>query len=346
MVSCKDDTQDPNPNRPPSVSISAPSQNASYDSGTEVPIVLTINHDASITSYKVTLRDRTNEELVFFISEFSDSREIVIDTSVILQSNCATTIDIAVMAEDSFDNELNEIVQSFTLNPPVGNTFGFRVNLQYDGETLLMNKQYEYPTGQQFEFSRFDMFISNLKLIDNGQETLIKDIDFLAMTNTYKDEATAAEGYIYKVAGLDDGNFDTVVFNIGLTPEMNATTPSDYPVSHPLGQSSEYWDGWVSYIFASIEGRIDLDTSNPNFEQGMALHLGSNEARQEVSLPITLALNNNETKLIDINIDLRELFIDQDGNIYDVVSTPQTHNLIDIPMVIELAQNLKKSIKN
>jgi len=345
ISSCKDDNQDPNPNRPPTAILESPVQNAVYNAREEIPIRLTISQDAAISSYRVLIRDQSNEELVFVLTEFSDSREIVVDTSVILEVSQSTTMAIEVRAEDSYGNQLDDTIGTFTLNPPLGNTFGLRFNLKYKGETLLMNKEYAYPTGEQFEFTRFDMFISNLSLISGGQETQLKDIDFLAMTNTYRNIETAEDGFEYTLAGLEDGNYDTVQFNIGLTPEQNATTPSDYPVSHPLG-SGEYWGGWESYIFASIEGRINLDTSNPDFEQGIALHLGSDAARKEIALPIALNMTNNGAYIIDVSVELEDLFRNVNGQIYDIGSTPETHSLIHIPQVMELAENLKNSINN
>ncbi len=344
ILGCKDDDQNENPNMAPLVTIISPLNNAAYNSGEAIPLSLRITQDAEIVNYRVLIRDLSRDELVFVKSEFTSAREIVLDTTIFLEVDESTEMGIEVRTEDSFGNQVDETASTFILNPPLGNKFTLNFNLEYDNEILRMNNAYTYPSGEQFELSRFDMYISNLTLINGNEEQLLEDFDYLKMTETYEDPALAAEGYNYSVAGLEDGNYDAIRFNIGLTPEINSTSPSDYPVNHPLGASSDYWPTWDSYIFTSMEGRMDLDTSNPDFEHGFALHLGSNEAMKIIELQENTTLANNEETIVEIRIDLRDVFIDQDGKIYNIQATPTTHSLTQLPEVRELAENLKNSI--
>jgi len=190
------------------------------------------------------------------------------------------------------------------------------------------------------------MYVSDVALLKGGEEVIIADVDYLKMTETFALESTASEGYPYSIAGIEDGDFDGIKFNIGLTPELNSTTPSDYPVSNPLGLTGDYWPTWNSYIFASIEGRMNIDTSNPDYEQGLALHLGSDDAMRTISLNNSISLSNEQEKIISIQVELRNLFVSQDGEVYDIKATPATHSLSQIPQVIELSDNLKNSINN
>jgi len=344
--SCKDDDQSNGSSNDLRVEVISPQENAVFNSGESILLKFNISASNVINSYKVVIRDKSDNSLKFILSKFSSDRLIEIDTTLNLETSIAAQMDIEVSAEDSFGNELDEVVQSFTLNPPLGNTLGLRFNLTYEGETLLMGKRYIYPTGEEFEFSRFDMYISELSLGQGNNLKLIKEVDYLIMTQTYRDVTSAKDGYLYRIAGIEDGNYDTLQFNIGLTPDMNATTPSDYPINDPLGRSGEYWEGWKSYIFASIEGRINLDTANSDFEQGIALHLGSNDALQEIKLIETIDLFDSKEKIIDINIELKDLFVSKDGEIYDIATTPQTHSLSHIPLIITLSRNLKNALKN
>jgi len=345
LASCEDDSQDDNPNKDPKVALISPAELTVYNSGEIIPLRIEISQNTPIKSYRVLIRDQATDELVYVLSEFSDEEVVNINEEIILETTLSTIMDIEVKAEDSLGNQFDEKVGSFTLNPPLGNVLGLRFNLKYEGSPLLMGETYTYPSGELFEFSRFDMFISELTLASTGDATVIKEVDFLEMTKTYRNITTANEGYIYKVAGLDDGDFESIKFNIGLTPAQNATTPSAYPASHPLGK--EYWDGgWDSYIFVSIEGRINLNTDNPDFEQGIALHLGSDEALQEITLLQSFTLSDNMEEIIDIDIDLKDLFISENGDIYDIGTTPTTHNLTHIPMVVQLSNNLKNAIKD
>jgi len=345
--SCDDDEQDPDPNpmRAPVVTVISPSAGSTYNSGDDIPLKLTIEQDADILSYRVLIRNQETGEFVYALSEFTSARIINIDTIMSsLSSITQSTMQIEVRAEDSFGNQIDEIVSTFILNPPKGNTLTLKFDLNYGNELFVLDREYEYPSGEKFEFSRFDVYVSDVTLIQGVNEIVVADIDYLKMTETFANELTAANGYEYSIGGIQDGVYDSIKFNIGLTPEQNSTTPSDYPVTHPLGISGDHWPTWNSYIFASIEGRMNIDTSNPDYELGFALHLGSDEAMRTINMAENISLANDQEEVISVNIDLRNLFVNQDGVIYDILTTPSTHSLSQIPQVIELSDNLSNSI--
>ena len=347
LQSCNDD--DDRGNCALSAKINSPSENVQFASGDEIPLNVEFSACTPIQSYLVSIRNTITGQLDFIESEFANEETIRFSSNAILEVNELTIMNIEIKAEDAEGNQIEEVIGSFELTPPKGNRLTLRFNLMYEGETLSMDQPYEYPTGEQFEFSRFDMYLSDLSLqTTNGDEYMLAEIDYLKMTDTYTDPITAEQGYTYTVAGVDRGDFEAVHFNIGIGPELNATTPSDYPVSHPLGSSGDYWDGegWMSYIFVSIEGRINLDTSNPDLEEGIALHLGSNSAFREIIMNENFSFANEEgdEQIIDVNIDLLDLFIGENGDIYDIVAVPSTHSTVQIPQVITLSNNLKNSI--
>ena len=346
LHSCKDDDQG-NGNCALQVEALLPLEEQVYASGEQIPLNIEFSACSPIQSYLVSVRNKKTNRLVFILSEFANESIIEVDTSVILEVNELSEMDIEVRAEDSEGNQIEEVAQSFDLTPPRGNVMNLRFNLFYEGERLLMNQDYTYPTGETFEFSRFDMYMSDLSLQNiDGSEILLSDLDYLIMTDAYRDVDSAQEGFVYKTAGIPAGNFESVKFNIGIPPDLNETTPSSYPVSHPLGRAGDYWSGWESYIFASIEGRINVDVSNPDLEQGIALHLGSNNAFQSIELEeaFTFSDEEGESQVINIDVNLEDLFINENGDIYDIVTVPQTHSLIHIPQVMVLSNNLKNSI--
>ena len=348
--SCNDDDQDPindpNPNNAPRVSVISPALGSSFNSGDEIPLQLTIEQDANILSYRVLVRNQGTGEFVFAVSEFTEAKVIDIETVMALSTVNQSIMEIEVRAEDSFGNQIDEVVSTFTLNPPEGNILTLNFDLSYDNELFVLDREYDYPSGEKFEFSRFDMYISEVTLMKGDEEIVVADFDYLKMTETYTEEISAAKGYQYNIAGLEDGDYDGLKFNIGLTPEQNSTTPSDYPVTHPLGLSGDHWPTWNSYIFASIEGRMNIDTSNPDYEQGLSLHLGSDDAMRTINMNNNISLAGEQEQIVSINMDLRNLFVNQDEEIYDIISTPSTHSLSQIPEVIELSDNLKNSINN
>ncbi len=346
--SCRDD-DDSNNSCDLKASLNSPVQDMQIASGENIPLDIEFSACTPIQSYFVRIRNTNTDKLVFILSEFVDSETIRVNPDFSLTVSETANMDIEIRAEDADGNQIEEVIGSFELSAPTGNRVNLRFNLIYQGNTLNMGQRYQYPTGEEFEFTRFDMYMSDLSLKTNdGNSMLIKDIDYLEMTSAYQSSGSASQGYTYSVPGIAAGNFVGATFNIGISPALNATTPSDYPVSHPLGRTGDYWDGegWMSYIFTSIEGRINVDTSNPDLEQGIALHLGSNNAFKTIDIDNAFAFLSDEGSehFIDIDIDLIDLFVGQDGEIYDIVSIPQTHSTVHIPQVITLSNNLKNSI--
>ncbi|NNE26105.1 MAG: hypothetical protein HKN09_04630 [Saprospiraceae bacterium] len=208
--------------------------------------------------------------------------------------------------------------------------------LTYDGEPLVMFDNYTYPDGKTINFSRISFYISELELLSGGSSTELVDVDYIDLTMSNIDEDKSKDGYDYIIRNMDELNYDGIRFNIGLTPQMNATLPSEYDSSHPLALTSEYWVGWMSYIFAKIEGNMDFD-GDGSLEQGIALHLGADAALRNIEIN---SLNSDNK--INITLDLKDVF--EQDSIYDIETTPRIHSLSHVNQTNELMDNMVKSI--
>lgn len=209
--------------------------------------------------------------------------------------------------------------------------------LEYDGEPLVMFDEYNYPDGKTMNFTRFSFYISELNMIKDGTSSEVKDVDYIDLTMYNIDKEASEKGFDYIIRDLENIDFNGLSFNIGLTPAMNSTVPADYDSSSPLSLTSEYWLNWESYIFAKIEGNIDLD-GDGSLETGVALHLGSDPILRNVQFD-----NMDGDSNVDILIDLKDVF--DSGSIYDIETTPRIHSLSQIDQATELIDNLAQSIK-
>ncbi len=117
----------------------------------------------------------------------------------------------------------------------------------------------------------------------------------------------------------------------------NAKVPADFSSDNVLSNAAEYWAGWKSYVFAKVEGFIDLDGDGDE-ETGFALHLGGDDAYRAVSISDKMALDESSTKLY-IDIQLERLFMNN-GVMYDIAANPQIHSPEQNPIVIVLSDNL------
>ena len=133
----------------------------------------------------------------------------------------------------------------------------------------------------------------------------------------------------------------TATFNLGLTPAQNALAPNDYPVDSDLSNSAEYWIGWESYVFAKIEGLVDLDNDG-NPESTFALHLGSDDIMRSITMEEID--QNGDTYTLDIDIDLQNIF-ERNGDVFDIVETTNIHSLAQINEANFLIDNWQSAIQ-
>lgn len=212
---------------------------------------------------------------------------------------------------------------------PKEETLSINFKLTYDNDPLVMFQQYDYPQGNKIYFSRVSFYMSNVTLINDdtpdGSQFLLSSNDYIDLTNSHITTELAEEGMTVGY-GLTTENIDQIFFNIGLNSIDNATVPTDHTSDNDLSLSGEYWPGWESYIFAKIEGMIDLD-GDGELEQPVALHLGTDDAKREL---LTAMLNNE--KDLEFIIDIEKVF-NQNGQIYDIATTPQIHTIAEVDAI-------------
>ena len=209
--------------------------------------------------------------------------------------------------------------------------------LTYDGEPLVMFQEYAYPDGKKITFSRFSFYLSDFQIKDGTNSIATENVDFVNLTNAHTDMAAAREGLLYLSDKFEISTLQEIEFNLGLREDQNDKVPADFATDHPQGKPGEYWLAWDSYIFAKIEGRIDLD-GDDELETGIALHLGSNNVMREIQLPVT-----NMGNKVTLQIDLRDVF--ENGTIYNIAENPQLHSLSQLPAAEELADNISQALK-
>ena len=106
-------------------------------------------------------------------------------------------------------------------------------------------------------------------------------------------------------------------FGIGVPSNLNNTTPLDYPISHPLGTDTQYYEDWDSYIFAKIEGIYDIDENGFDGEDILfAFHAGMDRVYQEIALNHPITLREGEVMDINFELDVKQLFTLQPGDLF------------------------------
>jgi hypothetical protein len=223
-----------------------------------------------------------------------------------------------------------------------GGNVNLRFKLMYGAVPLEMFKQYNYPvSNDKFFMTRLSFFINEIKLKSSTSEVLLKDIDYINLTNAYTG-GVPANGFEYEIKGVKSGNYTSLDFGIGVPSASNNKLPKDFPANSLLSNTAEYWSSWKSYIFFRPEGKIGLEGSNV-LDTDFALHLGANEAYRNFKLNKTVSVKDGSTANVDITIDMEKFF--NGKSLHDINETHQIHSLFQMPLIVKLADNLETAIK-
>lgn len=213
------------------------------------------------------------------------------------------------------------------------------MNLVYNGEPLIMFKDYEYPDGRTINFSRFSLYMSDIKL----DEQLISDVEYHTLTESHIDLIGAENGYTWTIKDIEPGDYSSLNFGVGVNETQNAKDPGDFESGTPLAKPAEHWFSWSSFIFLKVEANMDSNNDGNN-DFPIALHLGDDDAYRVINLNKSISIKEDEVSKTNLTFDIYE-FLGGAENTYDVDSNPQIHSLEQKDAVIELANNISKSIK-
>lgn len=232
----------------------------------------------------------------------------------------------------------------------------FKAN--YDGELLLLEKEYMYIGNIPIKFSQFNFYVANISLIkQNGssnEETELVDIDFVDFPYNLNQADQAQSGQTIHINDVPVGEYDGIKIGFGVPAGFNSTRTNDYNSSHPLSMASHYWDGWSSYIFSKIEGKADMDldgTFETNDGEGLTYHMGTDEVYTTKTMFQNIKVKENETMELQLDIDVKKLFLmpvaeyDGDGDGYlDIEDYDNAHASDRIEMSKQIMNNYAEAV--
>jgi hypothetical protein len=203
----------------------------------------------------------------------------------------------------------------------------------FGAEPLYMfDRTYDYLDDSKIKWQMFQFFLSDLELIsgENGLEShLLSPVESVSFSDI-QSESEALEGYKLTFNDIEVGSYSGFQFGLGVSPELNATQPSDYDVSEPLAAVSSYWEAASSYIFSKMEGNADLDGDGQFGEddEKITYHLGADALFEKRNLPYRIEITENATTSIVINVNLlKALTNETTGEHIDFRLTPRDHHV-------------------
>lgn len=187
-------------------------------------------------------------------------------------------------------------------DPTPQDNFSLTFKVLYDGQPLEKYKNYPYGD-KTIQFNKFNIYLSDLTLLDAANEVKLSDIEWVDFTPDLapNDEAVEVE-FKYDVP---DGDYTGLKIGYGVKEDLNKKTPADFPSGHPLYIESEYWLGWQSYIFAKVQGKVDLDGDGTP-EANIFYHCGSDAVYNTATMVQTIRVAGNGS--LTVEFDLKKLF--------------------------------------
>lgn len=200
----------------------------------------------------------------------------------------------------------------------------------FGDKPLVMFQTYDYGRGQRIFFDVFDFYLSDVTLLseESGKEVKVMELHLIDFSNI-ADSSSAKKGITLRLDNVPPGNYTALQIGIGVPVGLNK--PGDYPNSHPLGGTGgemHYWDAWKSYVFSRIQGKADVDRNgvfSDLADKSLVYHLGGNPLYRKIVLPLRLHLKKNKTGKIQLDVDLKQLFV-RGGGMLDLAEFPMTHS--------------------
>jgi cytochrome c peroxidase len=140
----------------------------------------------------------------------------------------------------------------------------------------------------------------------------------------------------FLLENIPPGEFRSIRFAVGLSPELNQAAPDKFPAGHPLNPTVNnlHWSWQGGYIFMAIEG---LWRNGSGALDGWAYHLARDTNATRITLAAPLVLTN-ESK-VELDFDLAAL-LNAPRPISFVKDGSSTHSRDGDPILAALVANL------
>ncbi|HQX45409.1 MAG TPA: hypothetical protein PK209_12680 [Saprospiraceae bacterium] len=204
---------------------------------------------------------------------------------------------------------------------PVG-TLELVIKGRFGQNPLVMGQEYDFFDGSKIYFTKSEFFLSRIKLrTATGKIVpLSSSVRFVNLQDHHFTLQNAENGLSVIFDKIEVGEYDRFSFGIGVPPELNNKTPSDFPTSSPLSDGIHYWSGWDSYIFSKTEGSISDGTRQELF----AYHSGFNDVYEESNFNKQIIIEEGKTTKLMMEFDHRALFGDL-SNYINIYNDPVIH---------------------
>lgn len=212
-----------------------------------------------------------------------------------------------------------------------------------DDPLVMFERTYDYEENMQLQMQLLQAYLSDIALVyvEDGteREELLTDIALVNFGDIYTDADAEAGVEVVKME-VPVRNYTGLKFGLGVSPELNATIPPDYELTHPLSQN--YWEDASSYIFFKVEGNADLNEDG-ELQEKLTYHIGGNNNFSSVQFNGTIDLEQGTPQSLALNFDLRKILIKDDGTFWDFREAQFAHSTTS-PAAVFMSENFPTAL--
>jgi len=221
---------------------------------------------------------------------------------------------------------------------PTNTNFKIIFNGNYDGNDLVMGKSYPFVDTFNISFFTASLILTDIKLVNDQNDTIkLSDASFV---NLSKESSTAAKnGDTLSFNNILKGNYKSISFNLGVSPDANSKYPSEYTKA-PLSEEENYWLAWKSFIFTKTEGSL-LNYSS-KYLSPFVYHTGGNAALRKFTFNKSFTISDNS--ILKFNVNYKKVLFDKNGVPLDVLNNQSSHKPGDEPINNFLMDNFQNAL--
>lgn len=206
-----------------------------------------------------------------------------------------------------------------------------------NGEVLTMNESYQDNLGRDYWFTTLKFYLSNIAIVSNsGAQTQVSDVAIF----DYEPNRVGGPIQVTVPFGVNVGSYAAVMFETGVSPDLNALDVTTFPSDHPMSVNNNmFWSWNTNYIFTKAEGYVESDSTLAWF-----IHTGTDEVYQPVvTLNKSFLVSSGQNTTVQVVLNLDELLIAP--NQLDLATDGQSHTTDNLELAKAYQENLANAFE-
>jgi hypothetical protein len=207
-------------------------------------------------------------------------------------------------------------------------TLSLHLHHKVGSANFALNTNFTDGFGTVFYFTRAEFYVSNFGAYDHDDSLVYAPNSYYVVRPTTTEIALGAPGV---------SHIHELGFYVGVDSATNHTDPTTYDASSALYPQSPsmHWSWSSGYIFIAIEGVADRNADGTP-EAAFQLHIGMDNLRRMVTLPVHTDILNDTENMAHIEIDYLR-FLD---GVNLSLTTSQTHTMDNMMLATSIANNV------